>query len=64
VAGAGFNKVGIAVDRIAGQREIVVRPIEDTLARVPGIAGVTELGDGRPVLILDTAAIIDGVMAG
>ena len=57
VAGSGSSAVGIAVDRIAGQREIVVRFIEDSLVRVPGIAGVTELGDGRPVLILDVAAI-------
>ena len=59
VTGSEFTKVGIAVNRIAGQREIVVRPIEDSLVRVPGIAGVTELGDGRPVLILDVAAIVD-----
>jgi chemotaxis protein histidine kinase CheA len=59
VVSPGFSAVGIAVDRIAGQREIVVRPIEDSLVRVPGIAGATELGDGRPVLILDVAAIVD-----
>ena len=59
VAGSDSAMVGIAVDRIAGQREIVVRSIEDSLIRVPGIAGVTELGDGRPVLILDVAAIVD-----
>jgi two-component system chemotaxis sensor kinase CheA len=57
VVGSDADAVGIAVDRIAGQREIVVRPIEDSLVRVPGIAGATELGDGRPVLILDVAAI-------
>ena len=51
--------LGIAVDRIAGQLEIVVRALKDTLVRVPGIAGATELGDGRPVLILDAAAIAD-----
>ena len=59
VTGSDSSPVGIAVDRIAGQREIVVRLIEDSLVRVPGIAGVTELGDGRPVLILDVAAIVD-----
>jgi two-component system chemotaxis sensor kinase CheA len=59
VAGSDSSPVGIAVDRIAGQREIVVRLIEDYLVRVPGIAGVTELGDGRPVLILDVTVIVD-----
>jgi two-component system, chemotaxis family, sensor kinase CheA len=61
VAGAALRAVGIAVDRIAGQREIVVRSLADPLVRVPGIAGATELGDGRPVLILDVAAIVDGI---
>jgi len=61
VVGSVLDPLGIAVDRIAGQREIVVRSIEDSLVRVPGIAGATELGDGRPVLILDVAAIVDGI---
>jgi two-component system chemotaxis sensor kinase CheA len=57
VIGKGLNAVGIAVDRILGQREIVVRPIIDPMIHVPGIAGATELGDGRIVLILDPAAL-------
>ena len=61
VVDADSSAVGIAVDRIARQREIVARPIEDSLVRVPGIAGATELGDGRPVLILDVAAIVDAM---
>jgi two-component system chemotaxis sensor kinase CheA len=58
VTGAGENAVGIAVDRILGQREIVVRAINDPLIQVAGIAGATELGDGRVVLILDAAALV------
>jgi two-component system chemotaxis sensor kinase CheA len=49
--------VGIAVDRIIGQREIVVRPILHPLVRVEGVSGATDLGDGRVVLILDPAAL-------
>ena len=45
------------VDRIAGQREIVVKTITDPLLRVEGISGATELGDGRLVLILDAPAL-------
>jgi two-component system chemotaxis sensor kinase CheA len=58
VIGSGLNAVGIAVDRILGQREIVVRAINDPLIQVAGIAGATELGDGRVVLILDAAALV------
>ncbi|WP_438480679.1 chemotaxis protein CheA [Oleiharenicola lentus] len=53
---------GLVVDRIIGQREVVVRPLEDPLIRVRGIAGATELGDGRPVLILDALALLEGAV--
>jgi two-component system, chemotaxis family, sensor kinase CheA len=59
VVGSDRGPLGIAVDRIAEQREIIVRSLEDSLVRVPGIAGATELGDGRPVLILDVASLVD-----
>jgi two-component system chemotaxis sensor kinase CheA len=57
VVGAGLAAVGLVVDRIAGQREIVVKTITDPLVRVDGVSGATELGDGRLVLILDVAAV-------
>ena len=57
VIGTGAAAVGLAVDRIVGQREIVVRSTGDPLLRVEGVAGATDLGDGRVVLILDAAAI-------
>ncbi|WP_081403121.1 chemotaxis protein CheA [Scytonema hofmannii] len=56
--GTGSNTVGILVDGILGQQEIVVRPLTDPLVQVMGIAGATELGDRRVVLILDTAALL------
>lgn len=58
VVGAGSNAVGLAVDRVAGQRQIVVRSITDPVLRIPGIVGATELGDGRPVLILDVHTML------
>jgi len=54
----GGSLTALAVDRITGQREIVVRTISDPLVRVPGVVGATELGDGRPVLILDPYSLI------
>jgi two-component system chemotaxis sensor kinase CheA len=57
VVGEETNAVGLAVDRILGQREIVVRAIKDPLAQSRGIAGATELGDQRVVLILDIGAL-------
>lgn len=57
IVGAGLSAIGIAVSQIHGLREIVVRAITDPLVRAPGIAGATELGDGRVVLILDAQAL-------
>jgi two-component system chemotaxis sensor kinase CheA len=58
VIGSGASAAGIAVDRILGQREIVVRAINDPLIQARGIAGATELGDGRVVLILDANGLV------
>jgi len=57
VIGSGAAAIGIAVDRVVGQREIVVRTIVDPLVRVEGVSGATDLGDGRVVLIIDPAAL-------
>jgi two-component system chemotaxis sensor kinase CheA len=57
VIGTGMAAVGLVADQIVGQREIVVRSTVDPLIRVQGIAGATDLGDGRVVLILDAPAI-------
>jgi two-component system, chemotaxis family, sensor kinase CheA len=57
VIGTGSTAVGLLVDRIVGQREIVVRTTVDPLVHVEGISGATDLGDGRAVLILDVTAL-------
>jgi two-component system chemotaxis sensor kinase CheA len=46
-----------AVDRMLGQQEVVVRPVDDPLVRVVGVAGSTDLGDGRPTLVIDLLAL-------
>jgi two-component system chemotaxis sensor kinase CheA len=53
---------GLIVDRIQGQREVVVRSIRDPLGQTPGVVGATELGDGRPVLILDGEHLTRGAV--
>ncbi|MBV8855398.1 MAG: chemotaxis protein CheA [Acidobacteria bacterium] len=63
VIGSGAHAVGLVVERVIGQREIVVRGLNDPLVKVAGVAGATDLGDGRLVLILDVAAL-KGVASG
>jgi two-component system, chemotaxis family, sensor kinase CheA len=53
----GAEAVAFAVDRMLGQQEVVVRPLEDVLVRVRGVAGATDLGDGKPTLVLDLAGL-------
>jgi two-component system, chemotaxis family, sensor kinase CheA len=57
IVGDGGQAFAVAADRVLGLREIVVRPLADPLVQAPGLAGATELGDGRAVLILDTAGL-------
>ena len=58
VIGSGESIVALVVDRITGLREIVVTPLTDPYVQVMGIAGATELGDRRVVLILDVGALV------
>ncbi|HSB62492.1 MAG TPA: chemotaxis protein CheA [Vicinamibacteria bacterium] len=57
VLGRGDKRLGLAVDRLKGQQEVVIKALDPILA-TPGIglAGATIMGDGRVVLILDVAA--------
>jgi two-component system chemotaxis sensor kinase CheA len=57
------GRTGLLVDRVHGQREVVVRALRDPLVQVPGVVGATELGDGRPVLILDGSVLTSGAVA-
>ena len=54
----------LAVDRLLGLREIVVRRLVDPLIQAPGLAGATELGDGRAILIIDATSLARYARAG
>lgn len=58
VVGTEAAPMGLRVDRLIGLREIVVHPVVDPLVAMPGVAGATDLGNGRVSLILDTAALL------
>ena len=56
----GNQRRGIGVDALYKRQEIVIKPLADYLSGLPGIAGATILGDGRPVLILDPMTMMNG----
>ncbi len=53
------DHVALRVDAIQGQRQVVIKSLEQNYAQVEGVAAATILGDGRVALILD----VDGVVA-
>ncbi|MBN8473098.1 chemotaxis protein CheA [Corallococcus exiguus] len=55
---AGTGKVALAVDRLLGQEEVVLKPLSRPLDLLPGLSGVTILGSGRPVFILDVPRLL------
>jgi two-component system chemotaxis sensor kinase CheA len=59
VIGLGADRVGVLVDRLEGQQDAVIKPIQGPVRSVRGIAGATELGAQGTVLVLDVAALVD-----
>ncbi|GMR21956.1 MAG: chemotaxis protein CheA [Acidobacteriota bacterium] len=59
LVGEAERRIGLVAERLLGEQELVVKPIEDTLTRSPGIAGASVLGNGRVVLILHTRGLLD-----
>jgi two-component system chemotaxis sensor kinase CheA len=61
VVGRGEKRLALAVDRLRGQQDVVIKALDAVVADAAvGIAGATILGDGRVVLILDVAALFEG----
>ncbi|MHC1758601.1 MAG: chemotaxis protein CheW [Negativicutes bacterium] len=54
---AGDHKIGLLVDALVGQQEIVIKSLGKILTGIRQIAGATILGDGQVVLILDVNAL-------
>ena len=46
-------RVALVAERMEGQQEIYVKPVPELLSDVRTLAGLTILGDGRPVFLLD-----------
>lgn len=55
---AASGKVALSVDRLRGQQEAVLKSLSKPLSLVPGLGGVTLLGNGRPVFILDVQRLL------
>ena len=59
VLGLGASKLGLIVDTLIGQEEIVIKSLGEYLKGIQGIAGATIRGDGGVTLIVDVVALMD-----
>jgi two-component system, chemotaxis family, sensor kinase CheA len=61
ILGRGDKRVGLVVDRLRGQQEVVIKALDPAVSGPAfALAGATIMGDGRVVLILDVAAFFEG----
>jgi len=61
VIGEEGREISLAVDRVIGKEDVVIKSIAENYRNVFGVAGASILGDGRISLILDTGVMIDMV---
>jgi len=58
IVSAGGQHVGLYVDEILGQQQVVIKSLEKNYKQVQGIAGATILGDGSIALIIDIHGLL------
>ena len=59
IVGSGEKKVGLMVDSLIGEEDVVIKPLRNRYTNSPGIAGATILGDGTVALILDVSQLLE-----
>ena len=62
VVGLAEKRLGLIVDTLIGQEEVVIKTMGDYLGNTPGVAGATIMGDGRVRLIIDLTSLFDIVL--
>jgi two-component system chemotaxis sensor kinase CheA len=58
VVNVAQRKIGLVVDGLVGQEEVVIKPLGKGLHGVPGLAGATITGDGGIALIIDIPVLV------
>jgi two-component system chemotaxis sensor kinase CheA len=56
--GEGHQRIGLFVDDLLGQQQVVIKSLEANYGHVEGVSGATILGDGSVALILDIPGLI------
>jgi two-component system chemotaxis sensor kinase CheA len=59
IIGIGEKRIGLLVDKLHGQEEIVMKSMGEYLKGTEGIAGACITGDGNVILVLDVAGLVE-----
>jgi len=62
IVGLGEQRIGLLVDRLDGQQDTVIKPIQGPFKNVRGFAGATELGDQGAVLVVDISTLVEDTL--
>lgn len=55
----GFREIGLLVDSLLGESDIVIKSLNDDLVNVKGFSGASIQGDGQVSLVIDVGSLID-----
>lgn len=59
IVGTQEKKIGLMVDSLIGEEDVVIKPLKDQFTNSPGIAGASILGDGSVSLIIDVSQLLE-----
>lgn len=59
IVGNQEKKIGLMVDALVGEEDVVIKPLKDQFTNSPGIAGASILGDGSVSLIIDVSQLVE-----
>lgn len=64
VCGLADRRIGIVVDQLRGQQDVVIKSLGRALSFVRGIAGAADLGNQKTVLVLDVSSLVGDTLRG
>jgi two-component system, chemotaxis family, sensor kinase CheA len=59
IVGTSDKRMGLMVDSLIGEEDVVIKPLRDQFTQSPGIAGASILGDGSVCLIIDVSQLLE-----
>jgi two-component system chemotaxis sensor kinase CheA len=59
IVGTADKRMGLMVDTLIGEEDVVIKPLRDRFTQSPGIAGASILGDGSVCLIIDVSQLLE-----